>query len=401
MMDKEKVALKVGAICIGNGGGQSGVALYKEGVDVILLNTSSRDLANEVVPEGVKSYIIQDTNNTGRGAGRNREIAKKLFEDFMQSEKLLTSEHFDSFVREKDVIFVIASSAGGTGSGIAPTLAYLLNERYENKVIIIIGILPRLSESINSQQNSIQFFKEIEQLSEMGIKFPYALFDLEKYSEYDIEEAYTRVAKDVVSMVKVIRGDYSMLTKYGMVDERNMLTMITCPGLMTVFAIDDIKQSDIKEKGTQRIILDKLVNSSNVNAQSDKISKYMGLFLEIDDSIDDPVKRSDYREIFAVTGEPFEIFVNYGIAEKPTGSFGVMLTGRTTPYDRLSKAIERVELHEKARKDKQYSIDEASKSFRDYSMNDNIGKILGSSNDTPKTVQDSTKPKPSFMKPKI
>lgn len=399
-MDKEKVALKVGAICIGNGGGQSGVALYKEGVDVILLNTSSRDLSSEVVPDGVNSYIIQDTNDTGRGAGRNREIAKKLFEDFMQSEKLLTSEHFESFVREKDVIFVIASSAGGTGSGIAPTLSYLINERYPNKVIIIIGILPRLSESINSQQNSIQFFKEIEEMGEVGVKFPYALFDLEKYADLDIEEAYSKVAKDVVSMVKVIRGDYSMLTKYGMVDERNMLTMISCPGLMTVFAVDAVKQSDIKEHGVQRIILDKLTTNSNVDAQNDKISKYMGLFLEIDESIDDPVKKSIYDDIFNVTGEPFEIFVNYGIAEKPTGSFGVMLTGRTTPYDRLSKAIDRVENHEKARKDKEYSINEASKSFMDYAQNDNVDKILGSSNTKPNTTS-ADKPRPTFMKSRL
>lgn len=400
MDTQEKVALKVGAICIGNGGGQSGVALHKEGVDVILLNTSSRDLASEVVPDGVNSYIIQDSNDTGRGAGRNREVAKKLYEDFLQSEKLLTDGTFNKFVKEKDVIFIIASTAGGTGSGIAPTLAFQLNEKYPNKVIIIIGILPRLSESINSQQNSIQFFKEIEQLSEMDIKFPYAFFDLEKYAHLDVDEAYSRVAKDVVDMVKVIRGDYSRLTKFGMIDERNMLTMICCPGMMTVFALDNIKQSDIKSTGIQKIILDRMSDISAADAQSDKISKYMGLFLEVEDSIDDPVKRADYSELFNTVGEPFEIFTNYGIAEKPTGSFGVMLTGRSAPYDRLTRAIDRVEQHEANKKEKMYSIQEASKSFHDYAKNDNMGKILGSSNETP-AVKSTPATRPGFTKSSI
>lgn len=399
MDTQEKVSLKVGAICIGNGGGQSGVALHKEGVDVILLNTSSRDLASEVVPDGVKSYIIQDANETGRGAGRNREVAKKLFEDFLQSEKLLSDPNFNIFVKGKDVIFIIASTAGGTGSGIAPVFAYQLSQKYPEKAIIIIGILPRLTESINSQQNSIQFVKEIEQLAEMNIKFPYSLFDLNKYENEPVDVAYSKIAKDIVSMVKVIRGDYSTLTKFGMIDERNMLTMIVCPGLMTVFAIDDVKQSDIKTNGIQAIILEKMRDISAVDAQSDKIAKYMGLFLEVDDNIDDPVKQANYSELFKTTGEPFEIFTNYGITEKPTGSFGVMITGRSTPYDRLTKAIDRVKEYESGKKEKDYSIQEASKSFLDYAKNENIGKILGSSN--VESVNQPVTPPPPFLKSSI
>ena len=173
-----EVALNVGAICIGNGGGQSGVKLHENGVETILINSSARDLDNTIVPAGIRSFIIEDSNDLGRGAGRNREIAKKLFSDWSQNKKLLANEFFERFVASKDIIFVVSSTAGGTGSGVSPTLAYLLAKKYPNKVIILVAIMPRLSESINSQQNTIQYFNEVESINGSGVNIPYIPFDL-------------------------------------------------------------------------------------------------------------------------------------------------------------------------------------------------------------------------------
>ena len=375
-----QVALKVCAICIGNGGGQAGVELHKNGVETILINSSARDLDNTVVPQGVNSYIIEDRASLGRGAGRNREIAKKLYQEWDQSQKLLSSPEFTTFVGDKDVVFVIASTAGGTGSGIAPTIAFQLSAKYPSKNIILIGILPRLSESINSQQNAVQFFSEVELINKSK-NIPYMVFDLEKYTADNIEESYAKVASDIVGAVKTIRGDYAIMTKYGMIDERNMLTIVSCKGMISAFSAEGIKMSEVSDNGIQKIITSRIAKSSVVDPQRDKLSKYYGIFLEVDDNIDDPVKKADYSELFTSLGEPFEIFVNYGITDQPTAKFGMIVSGQSMPYDRLNRCIERIRAYEDSIKERSYSIADNAKEFASYAKNPQVEKILGSASD--------------------
>lgn len=393
-----EVALNVGAICIGNGGGQSGVKLHENGVETILINSSARDLDNTIVPAGIRSFIIEDSNDLGRGAGRNREIAKKLFSDWSQNKKLLANEFFERFVASKDIIFVVSSTAGGTGSGVSPTLAYLLAKKYPNKVIILVAIMPRLSESINSQQNTIQYFNEVETINGSGVNIPYMPFDLEKLKDMDIQEAYAKIANDICDAIKIFRGDMTIQTPYGMIDERNMLTIATCPGMISVYTDSTVKMTDIENLGIQTMIANGMKKSSACDMQRDKISKYMGLFLEVDDAIEDPVKKADYSNLFGVIGEPFEIFVNYGITDKPTGKYGLVVSGQSMPYDRLKLCIDRVSEFEESQRQKSYSIADSANLFSHYANNSNIGKILGSANDS--TAAEETEV-PDFLKSSI
>lgn len=392
-----EVTLKVGAICIGNGGGQSGVKLHENGVETILINSSARDLDNTIVPAGIRSFIIEDANDLGRGAGRNREIAKKLFSDWSQNKKLLANEYFVNFVSEKDIIFIVSSTAGGTGSGISPTLAYMLAKKYPNKVFILVPIMPRLTESINSQQNTIQYFNEVDTINNSGVNIPYMPFDLEKLAAQDIQTAYEKIAKDISNAVKVIRGDMTIQTPYGMIDERNMLTIATCPGMISVYVDDAVKMSDIQSDGIQSVIIRGMQKSSACAMQKDKISKYMGLFLEVDDAIEDPVKKADYTSLFNTTGEPFEIFVNYGITDKPMGKYGLVVSGQSMPYDRLKQCIDRVSEFEESQRQKEYSIADSASMFSHYAQNQNVDKILGSA--TVKSVESEPDVEvPDFLK---
>lgn len=393
-----EVALNVGAICIGNGGGQSGVKLHENGVETILINSSARDLDNTIVPAGIRSFIIEDSNDLGRGAGRNREIAKKLFSDWSQNKKLMANDYFANFIASKDIIFIVSSTAGGTGSGVSPTLAYLIAKKYPNKVIILVAIMPRLSESINSQQNTIQYFNEVETINSSGVNIPYMPFDLEKLKNMDIQEAYAKIANDICDAIKIFRGDMTVQTPYGMIDERNMLTIATCPGMISVYTDSAVKMTDIENNGIQQMITNGMKKSSACDMQRDKISKYMGLFLEVDDAIEDPVKKADYSNLFGVIGEPFEIFVNYGITDKPTGKYGLVVSGQSMPYDRLKLCIDRVSEFEESQRQKEYSIADSASMFNHYAQNSNIGKILGSANDTTATEETDV---PDFLKSSI
>lgn len=46
-----------------------------------------------------------------------------------------------------DVVVVVGSTAGGTGSGIGPLLSNRIQATYPSKICIFFGVLPKHSES--------------------------------------------------------------------------------------------------------------------------------------------------------------------------------------------------------------------------------------------------------------
>ena len=142
---------------------------------------------------------------------------------------LFTNEHFAACVTPADIVVVVFSTGGGTGSGIGPMVASLISKAYPHKVVIPYGILPKDSESITAQVNTIACVDDI-----VALNTPYMLADLNYYGDMPQEKAFKAIADYMVEVMNVIRGDYLKMTSNGMADERDVLTVIAEPGYMTV-----------------------------------------------------------------------------------------------------------------------------------------------------------------------
>ena len=246
--------LNVGIIAVGNGGGSVGRALHDKGFEVQFINTSVKDMDSEVIPDNCQAWLIDDPSAKARGAGRNRGTMLNIY-DAWNKDTLFKNSVFDNFILSKDIIFVVATTAGGTGSGLTPTLVDNIMTTYPGKAIIPIGILPRLSESVRCHLNTEQFFDEINMLVEEN-SISYMAFDLEKYADKSIDDGYKAVAEDIVEAVSVISGSMAAITRHGMIDERDLLTIITAPGMMNVYSGHDVELTTIEEKGVQNLILE-------------------------------------------------------------------------------------------------------------------------------------------------
>ena len=108
---EDKVRLRISAIGIGNAGSQIAAALYKEDKEVFIINSSLRDLSDDVISSHIPSFII---GNEARGAGKNRMKAKELLK--INGKQLFSIPQFIDMVEHSDIIFICASSAGGSGS---------------------------------------------------------------------------------------------------------------------------------------------------------------------------------------------------------------------------------------------------------------------------------------------
>ena len=119
--------LKVGIIGIGNTGNQvAALAMKKLNIPVLAINSSEKDL--ETVPDGVPRRLISDKSGLSQGAGKNRALAKKYLKESIMG--FLAEETMQKFILDLDVLFVVSSTGGGTGSGTAPLMTSIISSTY-------------------------------------------------------------------------------------------------------------------------------------------------------------------------------------------------------------------------------------------------------------------------------
>ena len=123
--------LKIGVIGIGNAGSQVALVAHKEGIESMVLNSSEKDLA--MVPDDMYKIPLGDL----KGAGKNREGAKKFLQEV--AGKIISSEKFINHVGDKDVVFIVSSCGGGTGSGAG----YVVAEVARELGILVVGVATR------------------------------------------------------------------------------------------------------------------------------------------------------------------------------------------------------------------------------------------------------------------
>ena len=245
----EKVRLAVSVIGVGNAGGQV-LNAVREDFPVFAINSSAKDLDSVVVGDKIPAFIA---GSEARGAGKSRDIAKSLFK--VNGRQLFEKREFTDMVEESDVVFVTGAMAGGTGSGIAPVLLDMLTQMYPKKIFIYYGILPKLTDSYQSQANSLQCYQEVAELN-----IPYMLADLDYYRDVPNDKAYTAIAEHIRTGMQTISGRFLAYTTAGMIDENDMRVIISEGGYMAVYALDKITQSDIDQKPIQDRIIDLVKN---------------------------------------------------------------------------------------------------------------------------------------------
>ena len=349
-MLENRAALQISLIGVGNAGNQLLNEAIKHDIEVFAINSSYADLNNSVVDKNIKSFII---GKEARGAGKNRKVALSFMKD--NGMELMTQVPvFTQMCERSDVIIVSGSTAGGTGSGVCPSLVALLKQQYPTKIIIYCGILPRLTDSVKAQENSIGCLSEITELN-----VPYILADLDYYQGIPNDEAYKDIQMFIIDCINSIRGKYLNKSSYGMIDENDMRTVIAEPGYLSVYNLNKVSQSQLDKESMQQMMIKKIKQSPATEIMRDGIVKQMAAIINMPDDMTDSSKASDYEELIGYIGRPLAIFENYALTQSATGQMVIILSGQTTPYNRIAKMNEIVaEYAERANKQKKFNLSE-------------------------------------------
>ena len=113
----------------------------------------------ETLTNDIPKKLISDKEGLTQGAGKDRALAKKYLKDSVVN--LIKDEDVLSLIPGLDVMFVVSSTGGGTGSGTAPVMAKVLSSTFKDVKVIMVGVLPVNSEALSAHVNTLEYLNEL------------------------------------------------------------------------------------------------------------------------------------------------------------------------------------------------------------------------------------------------
>lgn len=324
--------LKVAIIGTGNAGNQVADLGFKElKIPAIAINSSEGDLSN---------VSIDKLSIGTQGTGKDRTIAKEyLLSNFDNILKVSSDNKLFNLINDKELVFIVSSTGGGSGSGTAPILYEFLMKMFPAKSFILVGILPELRESLAAQQNTIEYLKEVQNIN--GIN--YMLYDNERRNKLPISNILLSVNNDIIEDINILRGMYQFPTPLNSIDEKDTFKIVNTPGMINVSKVSDIKDKDLDNNMVEDLLINYIKNNScGCEMERDGIVKRTGLIINLSPKLQKFIDKS-LPKVREIIGEPVESFehdyINY--AEEINRAI-LILAGLSIPDDRIEKIINRI-----------------------------------------------------------
>ena len=131
-------------------------ARAQRGIEIVTgafaVNTDAADLSGlQTINADYQHRILIGGRRTGgHGVGKINELGAEVAKEDADKivDAIRTARHFF----ETDAFFLAAGIAGGTGSGAMPIVAHMLRERYTEKPIYALAVLPFAHEELNEER---------------------------------------------------------------------------------------------------------------------------------------------------------------------------------------------------------------------------------------------------------
>lgn len=325
--------LDVSVIGLGNAGSQVATLAYQKlGIRVLAINSSEKDL--QTIPNSIPRVLIGDT----KGAGKERSEAKRFLKESIM--KIISDEEKAS-IFDSEVLFIISSTGGGTGSGTSILLSNILQEVYPNTKIIIVGILPTLKEALSTQLNSIEYMKELYGAIDDAT---YMIYDNEKLTKMPSSVMMSTINESIVNDIDVIRGTYQLPTRYSSIDEKDAGNIISTKGRIAIASLRDIKEKDIDDTTIEELLIKEFKTNAHCELQRDKIVHRTGVISNLSDRLNESFD-THIPLVQSFIGTPVEEFEHVVINEDRHAPNNVFLiaSGLTQVNDRIRKINDRID----------------------------------------------------------
>ena len=337
--------LNVGVIGLGNTGNQIASLAYEQlKIPVMAVNSSEKDL--ETINNNIPKKLITDADGESKGAGKNRQLAKKYLKDSIMT--FLSSEDVQDFVGDLDVLFVVSSTGGGTGSGTSLIMSSIIASMFVDVHVITIGVLPVMNEALSAHVNTLEYLNELYSTLDGQT---YMLYDNDKYSGMPSYKMMNLVNEEVVKDIDVLRCTYNYTTKYDSIDEEDMRRLISFPGRILIARLEDIKERDLDRDSIEELLIKKIKSNAHTEIQRDQKVIATGIIANLSDAVfsefDNHIEK--VRDFIGDTDHDFNhLYVNDD-RKMPNNVF-LIISGLSVVNDRIAKISDRIEEIEQKQK---------------------------------------------------
>lgn len=288
---------KISFVAVGQAAGNIGRLLEQQGYSVLYVNTSQEDL--DTLENAKFKYHVPQ----GEGCNKDRKKAKQLIIDDFDN----IAVEIESKVKA-EMIFVIFSSGGGTGSGAGPMLADLLID--EGKDVGVITIIPAQDESVKSHINSYECFSELLEIKGTGACF---IIDNERGFKLELNNVF------VDSFAAFLEIPEKHKSVNGNVDKAEIMETLKAHGMSMIVRSDGKESADV---------IQAIKDSLMAPLEADRAVKY------ITASLTGNVQMVDMEKAF---GTPIDTFQTFNAKETIC-----CLSGLTYPQTRLDMVYAKV-----------------------------------------------------------
>lgn len=364
-----------GFVAVGQGGSSVVDLAAQKGYPSLAINFSQKDL------DGCKHIDQEDKLSLigSEGVGRDRNLAIQLMNS--NWERVL------SFVEGKfsqpsiEVIFVVFSTGGGSGSGIAPMIIDLLKAQME-KTVVAVPILPNLSEAVVNQLNTLDVFNELSSIDTCVLPI-----DNEKLNNNltNKQQQYELINTAFVHQIDTLLNYTEQESSISNLDKRDLLTIFDTNGLATIGELDlsDSAEASINTQWINENVSNSWLNSIYIDPEMNKVVK-SGVIIDGESSFLNNIQTNKLFDFFE-QGEPINLFE------------GVYATGQTrviTICSGLSWCETRLKQIEQNINSQQERISGVLQEEKRYTTRLNLSSLQGKTEQQPvkrKSVRDTLK----------
>jgi tubulin-like protein CetZ len=162
-------------------------AMARRGTEIITgsfaVNSDAADLTGlrTIKADYKHRILIGGRRTSGHGVGKLNEVGAEIARQ--DSDKVLESIRQTEHSHETDAYLMVAGAGGGTGSGALPIMAKVIKERYPDKPVYALLVLPFEHEE-NSEERTV-YNAAVCMKSVSAIADAVILFDNQRYIQKD------------------------------------------------------------------------------------------------------------------------------------------------------------------------------------------------------------------------
>lgn len=155
LVEEQDRSINIGVVGVGQCGSKLAEEFYKRGYSAVAINTAIQDLKPIQIPERQKLFLDYALG----GAAKDLDTGAAAAEEY--SDEILS--HLEKNFEDNEVLMLITSGGGGTGSGSAEVMVKIMAQM--DKPITVIYVLPMSSEDTLAKHNSIQTLSRLAKLA--------------------------------------------------------------------------------------------------------------------------------------------------------------------------------------------------------------------------------------------